>query len=362
MSSLTAISLVIGVGLLVDFASQALLRRHRRRESSQSRALPYRAVPEPTIFFKQRESYLAHGILSRPRKQRTADPTWLIPDIPEPFGVQHGLRKTTGPDPTNANYVIIALGGSTTVCAEVNYTRTWPSILQSLLNGEAAPRTAVVNLGSDGFSLPVLVDRALLSDRLVSLPQERMYLFFIGFNEFARCHADRWEIRKWIPPAVSLLLQPLIRIRHRSLLAACVLRIMSRRQLVFRPDRYLSIQAALRRLQDRSVLPGDVVLILQPTALDLLRPQSVYSRHEAAIHVARISRDLADNYQSSLESFYQRLLEEFQSRLYLVDGRTFFERSSEVPYFFDVVHTGSTGNLLIARGILEALGRSRFGF
>jgi len=279
----------------------------------------------------------------RSNRQTSVGEVWTSADFDGRYiKVVNGLRVTE-PVPANPTRRIVAFGGSTTFCAEVPDSLTWPSQLaRSVLGREIE----VINAGLSGAKF---ADRVNAFEGLGLTNPGDVVIFFVGVNDAvigSQANQVVGPLARW--PRLRRFIEVALSWSNLGRIA-----LDSSQQLSF--DITATSTEAVDRFRLSLLRANEVALaknvrllvVLQPSRLIETRP--IWGTQKEIVE---------ESYIAAFRDFYRLLIgsPDFPDRI--VDGTRILDSLNESPYL-DIVHVQEDGNKAIASFMydeLESLG------
>ncbi len=280
------------------------------------------------------------------------------------LNVIRGERVTTGyhwkaGDPAPDKLFVI--GGSTTYCAEVPDSLTWPSLLQ----GRVGQRYRVCNYGESAVISRQEVER--LKYELSTGNAPRLCVFYNGVNdvaqdvyngargltmeETAREHRRRWQTRLLPPLALVRVIQERIPPRRAPHLQDPA---VVRRLAGETAGEYFTNMLAAKKLCDACGIK--MVVILQPNLFTIPRALSPHEQD-----MVKLTERRFPGMEDAVCATYPLLAEKIAAlqaqgvKAYDLQGAL---GAASQPIFLDWCHVESVGNGIIAQAVYERLKES----
>ena len=247
------------------------------------------------------------------------------------INVEGGIRRTE-PVPVNTTRRIVVFGGSTTFCAEVPDSLTWPSQLaQRVLERE----TQVINAGLSGAEFDNRV-KAFEGSNLTRSGD--VAIFFVGVNDAVIGYQAnqvvgplaRWPLlRRFIEVTLSWSRSGRIALDRSQ-------------QLSF--EITATSTEAVDRFRLSLARAEEVALAKNVRLLVVLQP----SRLIETPHIwGTVNESVDESYIASFKDFYRLLIDSPDFHDHFIDGTRIFDSLNESPYL-DIVHVQEDGNEAIA--------------
>ena len=247
------------------------------------------------------------------------------------INVEGGLRLTE-PVPVNTTRRIVAFGGSTTFCAEVPDSLTWPS---QLARGVLGREIEVINAGLSGATF---ADRVIAFEGLGLTNSDDVAIFFVGVNDAVigyQANQVVGPLARW--PRLRRLIEVTMSWSRSGRIA-----LGRSQQLSF--EITASAGEAIDRFRNSLARAEDVALANNVRLIVVLQPSRLIENRPIW---GTPNESIEESYIESFRDFYRLLIgsPEFQDRI--VDGTRIFDSLNESPYL-DFVHVQEDGNEAIA--------------
>ena len=247
------------------------------------------------------------------------------------INVEGGIRRTE-PVPVNTTRRIVVFGGSTTFCAEVPDSLTWPSQLaQRVLERE----TQVINAGLSGAEFANRVE-ALAGLNLTRSGD--VAIFYVGVNDAVlgyQVNRVVGPLARW--PRLRRLIEVTMSWSRSGRIA-----LDRSQQLSF--DITATSTEAVDRFRNSLARAEEVALAKNVRLLVVLQP----SRLIETPHIwGTVNESVDESYIASFKDFYRLLIDSPDFHDHFIDGTRIFDSLNESPYL-DIVHVQEDGNEAIA--------------
>jgi len=259
------------------------------------------------------------------------------------FSYSGGERTTTN-SPIEDSSQILCLGGSTTFCMEVADSRTWPSVLQQLVNfGNRGAGFRVRNLGVPGTPG---IERILTLRYAENLSEGDIAVFLFGDNDSGWVQYGRREgiVHAHLP----LLLRKLLTAAEffeiaNWLYGEIAPRFLNRLAVEMAETTIAAAEEVAQFAKERG---AKVLFVLQPNLFTLARPDA-WDAHL----ISGTARDL----KLMLDGAYQRYQRWIAVCDFAVDATSLFDSETPSPYIGDWTHVNTRGNQLLGEFVFREL-------
>lgn len=253
-----------------------------------------------------------------------------------------GLRTTLG-QPVHPVRRVFALGGSTTLCAEVPDGLTWPSQLQALLNGSRRG-IRVENLGQ---SAATLADRVEFLRASGSVAAGDVIILYGGVNEAGLSFTQR-DLPAQIIRRFPRLGTALARAARYSRLADLAFRRFVFGAVAASPEgagaSVDSFRGAIRDARELARTRGArIEVVLQP---------HLYTRTPRTAYDASLAAAFSPALESAVSSAYADIRRMLDAEISWLDARSVMNALERSPYY-DWHHVDGRGNAAIAEYLYE---------